>query len=230
MMPWAGRVFPVDRAHRHRLVGARPDRARLDPARLDPAVDVSLSRLHEASRDLYGALRDHLPSGRGHSAEAVSIISALARAMGISHVICGGVSACPTATRTNTIGLKSMVRCCTADAAARSSWSAPRTSRRPRASPSAPRRRAREGASRRDQAVRLPVAARPQAYLRRNPLCVHCQRRGLLVPAQHVDHVKPHRATASCSGIERTTGRRSARRAATANRLGNRPATGQADG
>lgn len=31
------------------------------------------------------------------------------------------------------------------------------------------------------------------AFLKRHPLCVECQSVGLVVPAEHVDHVVPHR-------------------------------------
>ncbi|WP_343073149.1 HNH endonuclease signature motif containing protein [Salicibibacter cibarius] len=30
-------------------------------------------------------------------------------------------------------------------------------------------------------------------FLRRNPLCVHCEEDGLLTPATEVDHIVPHK-------------------------------------
>ncbi|WP_319022541.1 HNH endonuclease signature motif containing protein [Oceanobacillus oncorhynchi] len=30
-------------------------------------------------------------------------------------------------------------------------------------------------------------------FLRRNPLCVHCEREGKLTPANEVDHIVPHK-------------------------------------
>ena len=32
-----------------------------------------------------------------------------------------------------------------------------------------------------------------EGFLRRNPLCVHCQERGVVTPANEVDHIVPHR-------------------------------------
>lgn len=34
------------------------------------------------------------------------------------------------------------------------------------------------------------------AFLRRHPLCVDCQRRGITRPATEVDHIQPHRGDA----------------------------------
>ena len=32
-----------------------------------------------------------------------------------------------------------------------------------------------------------------EGFLKRNPMCVHCEARGIITPANEVDHIIPHR-------------------------------------
>lgn len=63
--------------------------------------------------------------------------------------------------------------------------------RPPHAEQKAPRQDDRPSAHQRGYTARWQVARK--AYLRDHPLCVRCEKAGLLVPATCVDHIIPHR-------------------------------------
>ena len=45
-------------------------------------------------------------------------------------------------------------------------------------------------------------------FLKKHPLCVHCEREGRLTPATEVDHIKPHTVVTGNSSGTKTTGNR----------------------
>lgn len=51
--------------------------------------------------------------------------------------------------------------------------------------------RSRESSSKRGYSYKWASARK--GFLKRHPLCLHCQREGMLVPATEVDHIIPHR-------------------------------------